>query len=232
MRGIILVDVPRQIAEVSRSFGIEERNNETLNVQTLTQEYPASLADVWDAATSAKRIARWFLPISGDLSIGGRYQFEGNAGGEVLACDPPSNDSASYRVTWEMGGGVTWLTVRLTAVGTDRTRFELEHTARSSEVPTEFWEMFGPGATGVGWDGGLLGLSLHFGAVEGSLTPAEAAAWAATDEGKSFYRAAATAWGTAHHASGADPSFAERAADACYAFYTGSTGDADAAPAG
>lgn len=220
-----MVDVTRQIAEVSRSFGVEERDDDTLNVQTLAQEYPASLADVWDAATSAERIARWFLPVSGELRLGGRYQFEGNAGGEVLACDPPAGDSASYRVTWEMGGGVTWLTVRLTALSAERTRFELEHTARTSEIPAEFWNTFGPGATGVGWDGGLLGLSLHFGAVEGSLSPAEAAAWAATDEGKAFYRGAADAWGDAHRASGADPEVAQRAANACYAFYTGDTGD-------
>ena len=31
-----------------------------------------------------ERIPRWFLPVSGDLRLGGRYQLEGNAGGEVL----------------------------------------------------------------------------------------------------------------------------------------------------
>lgn len=220
-----MVEVTRQIAAVTRSFRVEERDGEALNVQTLAQEYPSNLADVWDATTTAARISRWFLPISGDLTLGGRYQFEGNAGGEVLECTPPANGSAEYRVTWEMGGGITWLTVRLTELDAERTRFELEHTARTSEVPNEMWDTFGPGATGVGWDGGLLGLSLHFGAVEGSLAPSEAAAWAATAEGKSFYRDASSAWGDAHQAAGADAATAARAADACYAFYTGDTGD-------
>lgn len=216
-----MVDVPQQIGAVSRSFSVEEHDGEELNVQTLTQEYPADIDDVWDAATSASRIARWFLPVSGELRLGGRYQLEGNAGGEILSCDPPLDGTAEYRITWEFGGGVTWVRVRLTAEGPARTRLELEHTARSSEVPGEFWEMFGPGATGVGWDGGLLGLAQHLGAIEGSITPEEAAAWAVTDEGKAFYRAASTAWGEAHRASGADAETAARAADACYAFYTG-----------
>ena len=49
---------------------------------------------MWDAVTSAERIPRWFLPISGDLRLGGRYQLEGNAGGEVLECAPPARRRA------------------------------------------------------------------------------------------------------------------------------------------
>ncbi|MFT4233345.1 MAG: SRPBCC domain-containing protein [Leucobacter sp.] len=216
-----MVDVPKQIEAVTRALRTEEVDGAPAHVQTLVQEYPAGIDDVWDAATSAERIARWFLPVSGELRLGGRYQLEGNAGGEVLACSPPADGAAEYRVTWEMGGGVTWLAVRLTADGPDRTRFELEHTARTADVPAEMWEMFGPGATGVGWDGGLLWLSLHLGAVPGSLAPEEAAAWAVTDEGRAFYRAAADGWAAAHIAAGADPETARRNADATYGFYTG-----------
>ncbi|MFV0434379.1 MAG: SRPBCC domain-containing protein [Leucobacter sp.] len=216
-----MVDVTKQVAAVTRELRSEDIDGEPSHVQTLAQEYPANIDDVWDAATSAERIARWFLPVSGDLRLGGRYQFEGNAGGEILECAPPADGTAEYRVTWEMGGGVTWLTVRLTAEGEDRTRFELEHTARTADIPPGMWETFGPGATGVGWDGGLLGLSLHLGAVEGAVSPEEAAAWAATDEGKAFYRAAADGWGAAQVAAGADPETAARAADATYGFYTG-----------
>ncbi|MBO1901402.1 SRPBCC domain-containing protein [Leucobacter weissii] len=218
-----MVDVPKQIDGVVRELRTEQMDGEPSRIQTLTQEYPAGIEDVWDAATSAERIARWFLPVSGDLSLGGRYQFEGNAGGEILACAPPSDGTAEYRVTWEFGGGVTWLTVRLTEQGPDRTRFELEHIARVADVPAEMWDTFGPGATGVGWDGGLLGLALHLGASEGAISPAEAAAWALTDEGRSFYRSAADRWGEAHAAAGADPGTAARGADATYGFYTGQT---------
>lgn len=218
-----MVDVNQQIGGVTRELREENIDGQPSHVQTLAQEYPAGIDEVWDAATDGERIARWFLPVSGDLRLGGRYQFEGNAGGEVLACEPPADGAAEYRVTWEFGGGVTWLTVRLTAQGDDRTRFELEHTARTADVPPGMWETFGPGATGVGWDGGLLGLALHLSAVEGSLAPEEAAAWAVTDEGKAFYRGAADGWAAAHVAAGASPEAAAQAADATFGFYTGET---------
>ena len=56
---------------------------------------------------------------------------------------------------------------------------------------------------------------------EGSLSPAEAEAWAGTDEGRSFYRGAADGWAVAHVASGADPAVAQQRSDATYGFYTG-----------
>jgi uncharacterized protein YndB with AHSA1/START domain len=219
-----MVDVTRQISAVQRAVGEREADGARARVQTLTQEYASPIDDVWDAVTSADRIPRWFLPVTGDLSLGGRYQFEGNAGGEVLECAPPSDGAAHYRVTWEFGGGVTWLVVRLTASnagGRAATRLDLEHTAREGDIPPGFWEQFGPGATGVGWDGGLLGLALHL-SRDASLPPSEAAAWAATDEGRAFYRGAADAWAAAHIASGeVDAATAARAADATYGFYTG-----------
>src|SRR5699024_941839 len=177
-----MVDVPAQLQSVTRTYRVEERDGEPAHVQTLEQTYPAPLADVWAAVTTAERIQRWFLPVSGDLRPGGRYQFEGNAGGEILACEPPADGTAEVAVTWEMMGAVSWVTLRLAADGEESTRVELEHTSRTADVPAEMWETFGPGATGVGWDGGLLGLALHLGATEGSLSPAEAEAWAATDE--------------------------------------------------
>jgi uncharacterized protein YndB with AHSA1/START domain len=218
---MIMVDVHSQIDAVSRSLRDAQIDGEPARVQALAQEYPAAIDDVWEAATSAERIARWFLPITGDLRLGGRYQLEGNAGGEVLECAPPSDGRAEYRVTWEFGGGVSWVTVRLAEQGPERTRFELEHVAKIADVPAEMWDTFGPGATGVGWDGGLLGLALHLGAQQGSLSPAEAGAWAFTPEGRAFYRAAADGWGAAHVAAGADPETAARGADATYGFYTG-----------
>lgn len=216
-----MVDVHAQLAAVTRSYTTEERDGEELHVQVLEQTYPSPLDDVWDAVTSAERIARWFLPVSGELELGGRYQLEGNAGGTILTCEPPAGDTAEYTATWEFGGGVSWIGVYLRGEG-ERTRFALEHTSRVSDVPAPMWDTYGPGATGVGWDGGLLGLSLHLGGVEGSLSPQESQAWAGTDEGRSFYRGAADGWATAHAASGADEETARRNADATYGFYTGS----------
>ena len=144
-----MVDVQAQVAAVTREVASEEIDGFPSRVQTLAQTYPSPIDDVWDAVTTAPRIARWFLPVSGDLALGGRYQLEGNAGGVVQECAPPSGGRAHFTATWEFGGGVTWLTVRLTAEGADATRLELEHVARTEDVPEGFWEMYGPGATGV-----------------------------------------------------------------------------------
>jgi uncharacterized protein YndB with AHSA1/START domain len=215
-----MVDVEQQLEAVSRGYRTEERDGEPSHVQSLAQTYPAPVEDVWQAVTTGERIVRWFLPVSGDLREGGHYQLEGNAGGSILECTPPADGVAGYRITWEFGGGVSWVNVRLEAVG-EETRFELEHVARVADMPAGMWETYGPGATGVGWDGGLLGLGLHLGATKGSLSPAEAVAWAVTDEGKSFYRGSADAWAAAHAASGADAETTARNADATYGFYTG-----------
>lgn len=215
-----MIDTARQIDAVTRTFRVEERDGARYNVQSLTQTYPATLEDAWDAVTTAERIAGWFLPISGELRLGGRYQLQGNAGGEILECAPPSDGRASYFITWEFGGGVSWVRILLDAVE-DGTRVTLEHSASASDLPSEFWDTYGPGATGVGWDGGLLGLALHLGAGEGSLKPAEAAAWAVSDEGKHFYRLSADSWAAAHIASGASEEAAKAAADNTYRFFTG-----------
>jgi len=53
-----MVDVPEQIAAVTRALRSEEVDGESSHVQTLVQEYPAGIDDVWDAATTAERIAQ------------------------------------------------------------------------------------------------------------------------------------------------------------------------------
>ncbi|WP_413317107.1 SRPBCC domain-containing protein [Agrococcus sp. 1P02AA] len=218
-----MVDVLKQLGAVSRGVRSETIDGEASTVQTLEQTYASPIADVWDAVTSPERIPRWFLPISGDLRLGGRYQLEGNAGGTILECRPPEGETAGYRVTWEFGGGVTWLSVRLRASG-EGTLLELEHVARDADVPAEMRDTFGPGATGVGWEGGLLGLALHLHEPDSAMTPEEGAAWGTTEEGRAFHRGAADAWARASVANGTDPAAAQRQADATYGFYSGETG--------
>ena len=70
-------------------------------------------ADLWDACTNIDRIPRWFLPITGDLRVGGHYRLEGNANGTILTCDPPRE----FTATWECGGDVSWIEVRITGEG-------------------------------------------------------------------------------------------------------------------
>jgi uncharacterized protein YndB with AHSA1/START domain len=116
----------------------------------LRRAYDAPIGDVWDAVTEPDRIKRWFMPISGDLRVGGSFQLEGNAGGEILTCEPPRLLKVSF------GGPTSIIELRLTPDGDSDTVLELEHT-----VPIEMAQS-GAGAlyVGPGWDGALLGLGL------------------------------------------------------------------------
>ncbi len=217
-----MVDVNAQLEAVTRGVQAAELDGELSRVQTLAQVYSSPIDDVWDAVTTGDRIVRWFLPVEGDLRVGGRYQLIGNAGGEILECAPPADGSAGYRVTWEYGGGVSWVEVALRAIDAESTRFELTHIARAADVPEGFWELYGPGATGVGWDQALLGLALNLRG-DGQIPPDAAEAWMLGEEGMRFARGAADGWAAAQVASGDDPAAAQRAADATYNFYTGQT---------
>jgi uncharacterized protein YndB with AHSA1/START domain len=220
-----MTNVEAQIAAVSRSVGSVTEGDSEMRVQSLRQTYPSAIDDVWEATTTPDRIRRWFLPVEGDLHLGGRYQLVGNAGGTIEECRPPRDGAAAYRVTWEYGGGVSWVEVSLTSTGADRTDFELRHIARASDLPEGFWELYGPGATGVGWDQGLLGLALHLGGDGAGIAPEQAEEWMLSEGGKRFARAAADAWAQAQVADGGDPEAAAAAADATYLFYTGASAE-------
>jgi uncharacterized protein YndB with AHSA1/START domain len=171
--------------------------------------------DLWDAVTNAERIPRWFLPISGDLQLGGRYQLEGNAGGKITRCDPPE----AFDITWEYGSNVSWVNVRLDADG-EATRLTLDHIMLKDQASEEHWRKFGPGATGVGWDLGFVGLLLHVRTGE-TVPQEEAHAWMASDAGKQFIRDWAAAWGEAHIDSGEDTTIAREMAEKTAKFYCG-----------
>jgi len=221
-----MVDVNAQIQAVTRGVQTMEVDGDPAHVQTIAQTYPSPIDDVWDALTSADRIPRWFLPISGDLRLGGHFQLEGNAGGEVQECSPPAGGAAHYRITWTYGGAPdSWVTVRLDAVSSDQTTVELEHIAKVADIPDGFWDRFGPSATGIGWDSGFLGLALHLGSAADGPTPEAGAAWMMSDEGKQFSRGAADAWAAAHVEDGADAEAAASAAHATYLLYAGESSE-------
>lgn len=210
-------DIPAQIGAVTRSLARGERGGRPTRVLVATRTYPTDVEDLWDAITSAERIPRWFLPITGDLRLGGRYQLQGNAGGEITRCDRPHH----LAVTWEMRGDVSWVDVRLSAE--DRgARLELTHEA---VVPEELWGQFGPGGVGIGWDLGLLGLYQYLTSRE-AVDPAKFAAWSASEEGKGFMRGSSDGWCQASIADGTDAAQAKAAAATVLAMYTGGEGEA------
>ncbi|HHX47074.1 MAG TPA: polyketide cyclase [Brevibacterium sp.] len=204
-----------QLAAVGRSVKEREVEGRPAKVVVLQQTYATDVADLWDALTNAERIPRWFAPVSGELRLGGQYQIEGNANGTITACEPPR----SFDATWEFGGGISWIEVRLTEVDPSHTRLQLSHIA----YPDEHWKQYGPGAAGIGWDLGLLGLSLH---LAGGTAPAsEMMEWPASPEGLKFMTESGHAWFEADVAGGESAAVARASADRTIAFYTVAPGE-------
>jgi len=210
-----MLEASEQINAGARRVGSRTLEAGEARTVTITRHYDAPVADVWDACTNPERIPRWFLPVSGELRDGGRFQVEGNAGGTIERCEPPH----SFMATWEFGGQVSWIELRLSDADGGGTRFELEHIA----VEGEHWKQFGPAAVGVGWDLGLLGLSRHL-ATGASVPPQEGAAFPASEEGKRFIEQSSRGWREADVAAGADPAQAAAAAERTFKFYTGAGG--------
>jgi uncharacterized protein YndB with AHSA1/START domain len=208
-----MIDVTQQITAVRRQVGTRTLEAGEARTVTVSQAYDTDLEDLWDACTSPERIPRWFLPVSGDLRLGGQYQLEGNAGGTVERCDPPKG----FAATWEFGGEVSWIEVRLSADPDGKARFELEHIAH---VDDEKWAEFGPGAVGVGWDGALMGLALHLSSGGAPVNPQEAMAWMMSPDGIRFMTASSEAWYEANVAGGTPEDVARAAADKTTAAYT------------
>jgi uncharacterized protein YndB with AHSA1/START domain len=208
------IDVARYVGAVTREVQSREIDGKEARVVVATRTYDTTIEDLWDALTNAERLPRWFLPVTGDLKLGGRYQLQGNAGGTIQRCEPPRH----LAVTWEFMGGVSWVTVRLSPDPKGGTRLELEHAA----YVEEHWKKFGPGAVGIGWDLGLLGLARHL-ETGGAVNPGAFHAWSASDEGKQYMRLSGEDWCRADIASGAEASAAREVSARTIAFYTGET---------
>lgn len=135
-----------EIADELRAIGRKVARNTTPSGETvavrLERTCDAAIEDVWDAVTDPDRLRRWFLPVSGELKVGGSFQVESNAGGDILACEAPR----LLRVTW--GGETSIVELRLAPLDGEKTALELEHT-----VPIEIAQS-GAGAlyVGPGWD--------------------------------------------------------------------------------
>lgn len=211
----MIVDVPAAIGAVVRAVEDREHAGQPARVVLASRSYDTDIADLWDALTNGDRIPRWFLPISGDLRLGGSYQLQGNAGGTIDACEPPRY----LALTWAYGGKASWVHVRLTPESEERTRLELEHIAHLADI-ADFWDQYGAGATGVGWDLALMGLGLHV-ATGAANDHKEAEAWTMSEEGRRFIDASSADWCRASIAAGLDEAGARAAADRTSGFYKG-----------
>ena len=183
-----MIDIINQLKAIHREVAKRPAEGGEVVSVLVRREYDAAVDDVWDAVTDPTRVKRWFLPLSGDLRVGGTFQLEGNAGGEILQCHPPRR----LRVTF--GGPDSLVELRLTPCGDERTALELEHT-----VPIAFAGS-GAGAlfVGPGWDGAFLGLGLF---LRGEVA-ADPVAAANSPEAIEFSRQSVHAWIAATESSG------------------------------
>ena len=199
------------LGAVDRTVSSLQCDGQAARAVTLVRSFATTVDDLWDAVTKAERIARWFLAVSGDLELGGRFQLEGNAGGTITHCERPS----FLALTWEFGGDVSWVEARLTEGCAGHARLALTHTALLSD----HWTEFGPGAVGVGWEMGLLGMELHL--TRPDEPKMDEATFHTTPHGKALLTGSSEAWGQAAIAAGTDPEVARAAVRRTTAFYTG-----------
>ena len=143
-----MTDTYDPVADTQRELRTHDSGLKTLVIR---RRYPVAPEEIWSAITDPDRLVRWFLPISGDLRVGGRYSLEGNASGEIVRCDQPRE----LVVTWEYGGSRSDVRVRLVPEG-QGTLLDLEHAPVPPDIiPNASPELWGLGA---GWEMGLTAL--------------------------------------------------------------------------
>jgi uncharacterized protein YndB with AHSA1/START domain len=143
-------DLIADLAKTHRAVARDDSDLGEIVRVTMRRTYATDPADLWECLTDPGRIARWFMPISGELKEGGAYQLEGNAGGEILECSPP------VRLRTTFGGPESILHLTLTAVESE-TELTLDHTVPVAMAGSVAGALF----VGPGWDGAFLGLELH-----------------------------------------------------------------------
>jgi uncharacterized protein YndB with AHSA1/START domain len=79
-----MTDSANSLTEIQREVGRKRIAAGEARTAVLRRRYDAAIEDVWDACTDPGRINRWFLPVTGDLRVGGRFSLEGNASGEIV----------------------------------------------------------------------------------------------------------------------------------------------------
>lgn len=191
------------LQQAGRTVADTELRNAPAHVVELRRALRAPVTDVWEACTRPERVRRWFLPLSGDLRLGGRFQLEGNAGGTITTCEPPHR----LQLTWQFGDTEPSLvSLELALASDDTTELVLRHTVPEDDQ----WAQYGPGAVGVGWDGALAGLTAL---LAGDVGPNDDQLMA------DLMRRSADLWGAAHQATGAAAKAAQDAAAHTRALY-------------
>jgi uncharacterized protein YndB with AHSA1/START domain len=90
-------------------------------VAIFQRRYAAPIEDVWDACTNPDRLRRWYVPVTGELRVGGTFQQAGMGSVEVLSCEAP------HRLKLSLGKGADEIELSLSASEDGITTLELQH---------------------------------------------------------------------------------------------------------
>ncbi|MEU1629697.1 SRPBCC domain-containing protein [Streptomyces sp. NPDC020096] len=147
-----MTDIDGWVASTTREIGTRSITSGTGHSVRIRRGFPAPLDEVWDACTTRERVSLWFLPVTGDLRIGGKYQLETYAEGEILRCTAPDLLS----VTMDFQGLPGEAELRL-STGDGETVLQFEHTMA---VDATAWAAVAPDI-GSGWEVALNYLATH-----------------------------------------------------------------------
>lgn len=125
-------------------------------VAVFTRTYPTTVEDLWDACTDPERLRRWYVPVTGDLRLGGTFQQVNMGSGTIVACEPP------HLLKLSLGNGADEIELRLSAGVADGTAtLELQHatTLDSHDIGGQRYDAIF--CMGGGYYPRLLALDLH-----------------------------------------------------------------------
>jgi uncharacterized protein YndB with AHSA1/START domain len=96
-------------------------------VAVFHRTYDAPIEDVWSACTDPERLARWYVPVQGDLRVGGRFEQRNMGSGVIVACEAPSH------LRLALGGGADEIELWLRPAADGGTELELQHATTLAE---------------------------------------------------------------------------------------------------
>ena len=126
-------------------------------VAVFTRVYETTVDDLWDACTNPERLLRWYVPVTGDLRLGGSFEQANMAGGTIVACEPPTFLRLSLG-----SNGVDEVELRLSpGDGEGTATLELQHatTLDAHNIGGEMYDAIF--CMGGGYYPRLLALDLH-----------------------------------------------------------------------
>lgn len=165
-------DIASWLTETRREVGHRRIAAGEARTALMRRHYDARVEEVWNACTDPNRLNRWFLPVTGDLRLGGTFSLEGNASGEIVHCEPPH----LLRLTWAYGSRpVDEVELRLYPGENGGTVLELEHATVTKLVEWEGQQLDVISGVGSGWELPLTRYLTKY--LWGKLPDAPAAEW-------------------------------------------------------